>query len=114
MKKNEIKKIKDVLKNSDWDIDIQSGYITFNTFSPCGQDLTIEIDTEDLNLQKLNDEMNDRYNNYDVSYETYLWLDSDGHGRNGAPYDMKDLYEDMEECHKKINELAELIGTCLA
>ena len=25
------------------------------------------------------------YDNFDVDYETYLWLDNDGHGKNGAP-----------------------------
>lgn len=34
-----------------------------------------------------------------------MWLDSDGHGINGAPYDMKDVYEDMEACQNMILEL---------
>ena len=44
-----------------------------------------------------------------MCYETYLWLDSDGHGKNGAPYDMKDLYEDMEACREIIYELYEIV-----
>lgn len=47
----------------------------------------------------------DYYDNFDVSYETYLWLDSDGHGVNGAPYDMKDIYEDMAWCQNKIYDI---------
>jgi hypothetical protein len=42
---------------------------------------------------------------YDVSYETYIWLDDTGHGANGSPYDMKDVYEDMEACLENVREL---------
>ncbi len=41
--------------------------------------------------------------------EAYLWLDSDGHGINGAPYDMKDLYEDFEACESAIYDLCEYL-----
>ena len=50
------------------------------------------------------------YDNYDCSYEAYLWLDNTGHGTNGAPYDMKDVYEDMEACEKMIFELWESLS----
>ena len=45
------------------------------------------------------------YDGYDVSFEAYLWLDDDGHGKNGAPYDMKDVYEDMEAVKDMLWEL---------
>ena len=41
------------------------------------------------------------------SYIIYLWLDETGHGRNGAPYDMIDIYNDMLECESIIEELIE-------
>ena len=49
------------------------------------------------------------YEDFDVSSEAYLWLDSDGHGTNGAPYDMKDLYEDFEACESAIYDLWEYL-----
>ena len=58
----------------------------------------MEIDTLTNNLYE-------RYSDFDVSSETYLWLDNTGHGTNGAPYDMKDLYEDMDACQEMIMEL---------
>ena len=73
----------------------------FQKFSPAGQDFYFFVDTEndpDLFLPNLLSV----YNDFDVSYETYLWLDDTGHGRNGAPYDMKDVYEDMEACEEMI------------
>lgn len=45
------------------------------------------------------------YSDFDVSEETYLWLDHSGHGQNGAPYDMRDCYNDMEACKGTIYEL---------
>ena len=38
-------------------------------------------------------------------YEAYLWIGDDGHGRNGAPYHIKDIVSDMEEAEEQIYEL---------
>ena len=43
--------------------------------------------------------------NYDVSYETYIWLDNEGHGTNGAPYDMLECYKDSEEQLEHLEKL---------
>lgn len=43
---------------------------------------------------------------YDVSHEAYLWLDSDGHGKNGAPYEMIDVYRDFEGVKHDITNAA--------
>lgn len=60
---------------------------------------------EDNNVYALLNNIKDYYDNYDCSYEAYLWLDNTGHGTNGAPYDMKDVYEDMEACEEMTFEL---------
>ena len=49
------------------------------------------------------------YDNFDVDEEAYLWLDETGHGKNGAPYRMKDVVEDMEEAEKMIDRLLDAI-----
>lgn len=41
--------------------------------------------------------------------EAYLWLDSNGHGKNGAPYRMRDVLDDMEEAEKMIEALLDAI-----
>ena len=41
---------------------------------------------------------------YDVSYETYLWLDNTGHGKNGAPYELEDVLEDIKACEQYIKD----------
>ena len=88
-----------------WTVEKENGTVYgFSKYSPAGQDFHISVDTEnDPDLFLLN--ILHIYDNFDVSYETYLWLDNTGHGVNGAPYDMKDLYEDMEACEEMIYDL---------
>lgn len=83
---------------------IDTGYLNFSICSPAGQDFFVEVEEGD-NLQELFFNLFNYYESFDVSYETYLWLDETGHGKYGAPYDMKDVYEDMEWCENKIHEL---------
>lgn len=81
--------------------------------SPCEQDCHVSIDTEnDANLFIEN--IRAYVSDHDVSYETYLWLDNDGHGANGAPYDMKDVYEDMEWWRDSLEELANTLEILLS
>ena len=81
----------------------------FSKYSPAGQDFSFEADMEENNIQYLLDNIYDFYKNYDCSEEAYLWLDETGHGTNGAPYDMKDVYEDMEACEKYVLDLYDIL-----
>lgn len=76
----------------------------FQKYSPAGQDFSFDIWTDD-DGSSLDYDIFEYYDSFDVSSEAYLWLDSDGHGKNGAPYDMKDVYEDMEACVEMVKEL---------
>lgn len=87
--------------------DYKNGSFYFSKYSPAGQDFGFEVEGEDLD--ELASNIYNYYDDFDVSYETYLWLDDNGHGCNGAPYDMKDLYEDMQTCEEYIYELYEII-----
>ena len=103
MKKSIINKIIKVSENLDWSVQIDNNNFTFSKYSPAGQDFNIEIGTD--NLSELIEILKSRCEDFDICYETYLWLDDTGHGANGAPYDMKDLYEDMEACLEMMKEL---------
>lgn len=86
---------------------------SFQKHSPAGRDFYFDVSVP--NEYDEDDEYNLYYNvadaiytyfeNFDVSYETYIWLDENGHGKNGAPHDMKDLYEDMQACEDMIQDL---------
>jgi hypothetical protein len=100
-------KLRDRLGVLGWHIDCSENVFCFGKYSPAGQDFSFEVEASDL--EELTDEIKKYYDNYDVSYEAYLWLDEWGHGRNGAPYDMKDVYKDMQACEEAVWELYEII-----
>lgn len=79
----------------------------FGKYSPAGQDFWFSVCANDID--ELAEKVLDYYENFDVSEEAYIWLDHSGHGKNGAPYDMKDVYEDMKACEEYIDEVYEII-----
>ena len=83
--------------------EIDGNTITFYKKAPNGLDFSFEADIGD----DINDFSRNIYNtfmDYDVSYETYLWLDNTGHGKNGAPYELEDVLEDIKDCEQYIND----------
>lgn len=85
-----------------------TGVLEIGWVSPAGQDFgfTVEHGEDALDLSE---NLFDVWYDFDVSAEAYIWLDENGHGRNGAPYDMKDVYEDMEACRESILEAREIV-----
>lgn len=77
----------------------------FYKFSPAGQDFGFSVGMEGNELANLVGNMEDYYNAFDADEETYLWLDNNGHGKNGAPYHMRDVLDDMEAVEDMIGEL---------
>ena len=83
---------------------------SFEKYSPAGQDFYFSVsvpneDDEDIFYDNVADAIYEYWEGFDVSYETYIWLDETGHGMNGAPENMKDLYEDMEACETMVHDL---------
>lgn len=107
MKKTDIIRVTAVAERLGWTITVDKEDFCFQRYSPAGQDFFQELTAK--NLEELAEELNDRYEGFDCSTETYIWLDESGHGRNGAPSDMRDLYNDMEACEKMLKELSEEI-----
>ena len=89
-------------------VDKNCGDITIGKYSPEGQDFSFTVDMPET-PQQLFDEIFDYYDGFDASYEAYLWLDNTGHGTNGAPYDMGDVYDDMKACEQYIKDAAEIV-----
>lgn len=75
----------------------------FSQFSPYGQDFSFTV--EGATAEAIIDGINEYYGDFDVSEETYRWLDCTGHGRNGAPHEMKDVLADMEACEEMVFKL---------
>jgi len=81
----------------------------FSKFTPAGQDFSFTAAMKDKDLDSLITDMENYYEGFDVDEETYLWLDSRGHGKNGAPYRMRDVLADMEAAEKMVENLLDAI-----
>lgn len=84
-------------------IDDKGKYCNISQYSPEGQDVNFVIDVSDE--EEIFENVNNLYEAYDPSEETYIWLGPTGHGQNGAPYDIGDLYEDMKWVDKQLEKL---------
>ena len=101
-------KLIDRFGSEGWSIsDCGDNAFYFSKRSPAGQDFGFEVEGDDI--EEIADAIYRYYDDFDPSYEAYLWLDETGHGRNGAPYNMKDLYDDMVACEDMILELHDII-----
>lgn len=119
MKKNElIEKIKNIIEYSlgedgvetEWSAsasDNGPGETLFEieTYSPAGQDLIANVFMQGNDPESFINSFEEAYEGYDPSEETSLWLDATGHGANGAPYEVGDIYNDMKWCKKAIGRL---------
>lgn len=105
------KELMKAIENAGWNMTEDKTDYNFEIFSPAGQDFSFYIDKIDKkdDLDTLSSEIYDYYNCFDVDEATYLWLDETGHGRNGAPYKMEAVLEDMKWCENKIYELFQII-----
>lgn len=84
-------------------IEINNNTVTFYKTTPKGLDFSFEVDIGD-NISDFAKNIHNTFMDYDVSYETYLWLDNTGHGKNGAPYELEDVLEDIKDCEQYIND----------
>ncbi len=81
----------------------------FSKFTPAGQDFSFTATMKGNCFGSLVADMEYYYEGFDVDEEAYIWLGSDGHGRNGAPFHMRDVLEDMEAAEKMIEQLIDAI-----
>ena len=109
MTKTKIQKIAEQLGwEVDWQKDIKgNSSVWFSKASPFGQDFSFEVYF--VTYKEIPEKVEEYYDNYDASYEASLWLDSDGHGKNGAPYEMGDVYQDMKDCESMVYDLWEAL-----
>lgn len=87
----------------------QTAEFEFGKFTPAGRDFSFSAEMKCANINSLIDNIEEYYEGFDVDYEAYIWLDQSGHGRDGAPYRMRAVLEDMEATEKMIEELLDAI-----
>ena len=101
-----IEKVLEMIDQAGFSVSLECDTIfMIEGFTHSGGDMSAEIDSEG-DAWKFIDNLRSYAFDFDVSKETYMWLDSEGHGKNGAPYGMKDVYEDIEWWPDALEELA--------
>ena len=81
----------------------------FQQYTPKGQDFNVSVEMKDGDFDGFLCGLENFYEGFDPDYEAYLWIGNDGHGKNGAPYYIKDIVTDMEEAEKMIETLYETL-----
>lgn len=113
-----IEQIAAIASDLGWQVRAYStalGVVEFD-FSQCtraGQDFEFSVEMKDDDPDSLLNEIERYYDGFDPDYEAYLWIGTDGHGKNGAPYHIKDIVSDMESAEEMINTLYETLKTAL-
>ena len=110
-------KIYEIAQSEGWQVDYSYTdeketmvSFSFEKYSHAGRDFCFEVcvpndEDEYVIYYSVADAIYTYFEGFDVSYETYICLDEHGHGKNGAPRNMKDAYEDTKSCEKMINDL---------
>ena len=110
-------KIYEIAQREGWKVDYSYTdenetmvIFSFEKYSPAGRDFYFEVSVQNdedeyVIYDSVADAIYTYFEGFDVSHETYIWLDEEGHGKNGAPYDMSDVYKDTESCEKMIDDL---------
>lgn len=78
---------------------------SFQKYSDAGQDFNFSAEMKDGDVNTLIESISDYYESYDPDEEASLWIGSDGHGKNGAPYRISDIVKDMEQCDEMMRDL---------
>lgn len=105
-------KITEIAEILGWSVDVsepQNGKtdVNFAKYTSYGQDFNFSVELEDDDMEAFIDNIHEYYENFDVDEEAYIWIGSDGHGKNGAPYHIADIVKDMEEAEVMIADLYE-------
>lgn len=113
--KQDIKEVIQCAEANGWHVDAEKHQdkniviFEFSQFTPAGQDFFFSATMQGRSLESLVSDMEEYYEGFDADSEAYLWLDGNGHGKNGAPYRMKDVLADMEAAEGMVCKLLEAV-----
>ena len=106
----QIQRVTDIAQEKGWSVSLEnegksSIELEFQRYPNFGQDFIFNAEIQNKDIETLIDSIKEYYEGFDPDYEAYLWIGEDGHGRNGAPYHIKDIVADMEEAEAQTYEL---------
>lgn len=85
----------------------------FQQYTMHGQDFSFNVEMKNDDTDSLMSQIEEYYESFDPDYEAHLWIGTDGHGKNGAPYHIKDIVTDMEQAEAMIDTLYETLKAAI-
>lgn len=83
--------------------------IEFQKYSDAGQDFSFTIDTgDDGDINDIAHNVYTYYQDFNPCEEALLWVDDEGHGKNGSP-DLEECIEDMKCCEQYILDVYNIL-----
>lgn len=95
------KKFIQIAEMLGWSVTKDRYDIELQFYTDYGQDFNFSVNRSEDYVKQVYD----YYNSFDPDYEALLWVDDSGHGKNGAPYRLRDIITDMEEVEKELEKL---------
>lgn len=111
-----IRKVTDIAQSNGWSVNMEDKdksniRFEFQRYTMYGQDFSFNAEMYDKEIDTLIDAIKQYFKCFDPDYEASLWIGEDGHGKNGAPYHIKDIVADMEDAEVRICELLNALET---
>lgn len=79
--------------------------LEFSKYSRAGQDFIFCVHATSGAIHDFLNEMEKYIDGYDPEEVALLWIGDDGHGKNGAPYHIADIVNDMIDCKNNMQAL---------
>lgn len=95
------KKFIKIAEDLGWSVTKDRYDIELQFYTDYGQDFSFSVNRNEDYVKQVYD----YYNSFDPDEEALLWVDDSGHGKNGAPYRLKDIITDMEEVENELEKL---------
>lgn len=95
------KKFIQIAERLGWEVTKDRYDIELQFYTDYGQDFSFSVNRNEDYVKQVYD----YYNSFDPDEEALLWVDDSGHGKNGAPYRLKDIITDMEEVENELEKL---------
>lgn len=98
-----LNKLEELCKGTNWEPEREDD--NSYGFQWLGGDYDGYITLSGDTIEELAEDAYAAYDNFDVDEETALWIGEDGHGKNGAPYHIRDILEEFESYEKDLENL---------
>ncbi|MBO5628352.1 MAG: hypothetical protein J5965_04650 [Aeriscardovia sp.] len=100
-----LKKLEEILIKHEIQFDVSEIDKNRYEFRWLNGEADMAVYADGNNLEDIAEVLYNEYENFDVDEETALWIGEDGHGKNGAPYHIRDIIQEFERYEQDLDDL---------